>query len=240
MKRNMKRKLLFLLLATASAAAMAQRAAGTFSVIPRVGVSLASLSGDAIYTADAATAAVEHKARYKAGFVGGVDVDYQIVPQLSVSLGAFYSQQGCRYGNNKTTVEINGREYKNLGFSDMKSQTEYIDIPLMFNLHVTPNLAVKAGAQLGVNLSGKTKYTETPYTVKENGDVTYEKSTDTEIDMNCKSIAFAIPVGVSYEYENVVVDARYNIGLTRISGTAGITAPKSRAIEFTVGYRFEL
>ena len=235
----MKRTFLLAFAMVVSTLAMAQREAGRFSVVPRVGVSLANLSGDAIYQ-DYAGQAIENKARYKAGFVGGVDVDYQVLPQLSVSLGAFYSQQGCRYGNNKTTLEINGKEYKNLGFSDMKSQADYLNIPLMFNLYVTPNLAFKTGAQLGLNLSGKYKYTETPYTVKENGDVVYEKSTDTEIDMNCKSVAFSIPLGVSYEYENVVVDARYNIGLTRISDIKYVKSPKSQVIEFTVGYRFGL
>ena len=58
--------------------------------------------------------------------------------------------------------------------------------------------------------------------------------------MNCKSVAFSIPLGVSYEYENVVVDARYNIGLTRISDIKYVKSPKSQVIEFTVGYRFGL
>ena len=75
----------------------------------------------------------------------------------------------------------------------MKSQADYLNIPLMFNLYVTPNLAFKAGAQLGLNLSGKSKYTETPYTVKENGDVIYEKPEDVEVDMKCKNVAFSIP-----------------------------------------------
>lgn len=236
----MKRTFLLAFAMVVSTLAMAQREVGRFSVVPRVGVSLANLSGDAIYQQDYAGQAMENKARYKAGFVGGVDVDYQVLPQLSVSLGAFYSQQGCRYGNNKTTLEINGKEYKNLGFSNMKSQADYLNIPLMFNLYVTPNLAFKVGAQLGLNLSGKSKYTETPYTVKENGDVIYEKPEDVEIDMKCKSVAFSIPLGVSYEYENVVVDARYNIGLTQISNLEGVKSPKSQVIEFTVGYRFGL
>lgn len=58
--------------------------------------------------------------------------------------------------------------------------------------------------------------------------------------MKCKNVAFSIPLGVSYEYENVVVDARYNIGLTQISNLEGVKSPKSQVIEFTVGYRFGL
>ena len=227
--------------ATVSAAlAMAQPQTGTFSLIPRVGVSIAKLSGDAIFAASSTADAVEFKSRYKAGFVGGVDADYQVARQMSVSLGAFYSQQGSRYGNDKATLEINGKEYKNLGFSSMRSQLAYIDIPLMLNLYVTPNFAFKAGVQLGINLSGKMKYTETPYTVNADGEVTYEKPTDTEIDLKCKSTTFSIPVGVSYEYENVVIDARYCIGLTGTTDIPLMKSPKNSVIECTVGYRFAL
>lgn len=236
----MKRAFLLLFAIAATALAKAQPQVGTFSLIPRVGVSIAKLSGDAIYTASAGNDAVEFKSRYKAGFVGGVDADYQVARQVSVSLGAFYSQQGCRYGNDKTTLEINGQEYKNLGFSSIRSQLGYIDIPLMLNLYLTPRFAFKAGVQLGINLSGKMKYTETPYTVKADGEVTYEKPTDTEIDLKCKSTVFSIPVGVSYEYENVVIDARYCIGLTGTTDVPLMKTPKSNVIECTVGYRFAL
>ena len=71
----MKRTFLLAFAMVVSTLAMAQREVGRFSVVPRVGVSLANLSGDAIYQGYAGQA-IENKARYKAGFVGGVDVDY--------------------------------------------------------------------------------------------------------------------------------------------------------------------
>ena len=236
----MQRTLMLSLLAALSSSAMAQRAVGTFSIIPRVGVSLASLSGDAMYAGDANTNAIEFKSRYKAGFVGGVDFDYQVASVASVSLGAFFSQQGCRYGNDKTEVSVGGNVYKYRGFSDASTQLNYLNVPLMANFYVTERFAVKCGVQLGVNLSGKLKYTETPYSVNENGEVEYEKPIGYKHDVDCKKVDFSIPVGVSYEYENVVIDARYNIGLSETTKIVAVKSPKNQVIQFTVGYRFEL
>ena len=47
----------------------------------------------------------------------------------------------------------------------------------------------------------------------------------------------SIPLGLSYEYMNVVVDARYNWGLTKIHN---LTDSKNSFFTFTVGYKFEL
>ena len=47
----------------------------------------------------------------------------------------------------------------------------------------------------------------------------------------------SIPVGASYEYKNVVLDARYNIGVTKAfkEGDA-----KQSAFVVTLGYKFKL
>ena len=45
---------------------------------------------------------------------------------------------------------------------------------------------------------------------------------------------FSIPVGISYEYMNVVLDARYNLGLSKVHKDLG---SKNRSFTFSVGYR---
>ena len=49
----------------------------------------------------------------------------------------------------------------------------------------------------------------------------------------------SIPVGASYEYMNVILDARYNLGLTNIY-KYDLIKSKNRVITVTVGYRFNL
>ena len=47
-----------------------------------------------------------------------------------------------------------------------------------------------------------------------------------------------IPVGISYEYSNLVFDVRYNFGVTKLFKI--INEGNNRGFTFTVGYGFEL
>lgn len=56
----------------------------------------------------------------------------------------------------------------------------------------------------------------------------------------CKSVDFGIPVGLSYEYKNIVLDARYYFGLTKIDNTVDPEDLRNRNFSITLGYRFYL
>ena len=48
---------------------------------------------------------------------------------------------------------------------------------------------------------------------------------------------FAIPVGMSYEFDNFVIDGRYNIGVTKVPKHGdGYT----NVVQLTLGYKFKL
>lgn len=47
----------------------------------------------------------------------------------------------------------------------------------------------------------------------------------------------SIPVGLSYEYQGIVFDARYNIGVTKIADNVD---HYNNVIQITVGYKFSL
>ena len=50
-----------------------------------------------------------------------------------------------------------------------------------------------------------------------------------------KSTFFSVPVGVSYEFNSFVFDARYNFGISKVAnGHDG----SFNALTFTVGYKF--
>lgn len=53
------------------------------------------------------------------------------------------------------------------------------------------------------------------------------------------TVDLSIPVGASYEYMNVILDARYNFGLTNIYKIDAMKS-KNRFFTITVGYRFNL
>ena len=52
-----------------------------------------------------------------------------------------------------------------------------------------------------------------------------------------KSFDLAIPLGLSYEISDFVIDARYNFGLTKLVDEGG---GKNSVIQFTVGYKIPL
>ena len=77
---------------------------------------------------------------------------------------------------------------------DETIKLDYINIPILANLYITRGLAIKAGVQPGFNVTKKVN------------DLTLDEA---------KGFAFSIPVGLSYEIAGVVLDARYNWGLTK-------------------------
>ena len=153
----MKKSLLSLLVMLSCVAASAQTAAGKFSIIPRVGVSLANLSGDGVYYSESNATGAWGSSRNKPGFTVGVDLDYQLTNSFSVMLGAHYAQQGCNYGNVNQQTSQSGNVNTYVGLNDLSTQLHVINVPLLFNYYVAPGFAVKTGVQLGFPVSGKLK-----------------------------------------------------------------------------------
>lgn len=150
------------------------------------------------------------KARYVQ--VAGVEAEYQFTELISASAGLLYSVQGAKRkeGGETETIEAN-----------------YINVPVTANVYVLKGLAVKLGLQPGFNIRDKYK------TKTEIGGV----KTITKADADLKSFDLALPVGVSYEFNDIVVDARYNWGLTKMWKHGD---PKNSVFQFTVGYKFHL
>ena len=142
------------------------------------------------------------------GFVGGAEAEYQITDMFSLSGGLLYSVQGF-------TGEDGGTDYT--------YKMDYLNVPILVNCYVVKGLAVKLGIQPGFNINSKVK--------AESGKTTVE----TELD--AKTIDFSVPVGVSYEFANFQLDARYNWGLTK---TVKHTDWKNSVFQLTLGYKFEL
>ncbi len=105
---------------------------------------------------------------------------------------------------------------------DYSMTTTYLNVPILANYYIIPGLAVKAGFQPGLLLSQKTKFHGGEYT-----------DTDhfTKLDMS-------IPIGVSYEFSDFVIDARYNLGLNSIyDSDYSDYKPKNSVIMLTLGYK---
>ena len=118
---------------------------------------------------------------------------------------------------------------------DFSWTTTYLNIPILANYYIVKGLAIKAGIQPGFLLSSKAKY-------QENKGGLWVDFENTSTD-NMKKFDLSIPMGLSYEFSNFVIDARYNLGLMKIakdseSFTDGDA--KNSVIMLTVGYKIPL
>ena len=60
-----------------------------------------------------------------------------------------------------------------------------------------------------------------------------------DVKENHENTAFSIPIGISGEYNNFVLDARYNIGITKVN-KYGDNSQRSDLFVVTIGYKFQL
>lgn len=145
----------------------------------------------------------------RVGLVAGVEGEYQVSDIFSVSAGVLYSMQGAK---------------ANIGnLIDATNRLDYINVPIMANVYVVKGLAVKLGVQPGFNVSNKLKVNNL-----DAFDNPFAKA---------QSVDFSIPVGISYEYSNFQLDARYNWGLTKVFENG---KDKNSVFQITLGYKFDL
>lgn len=143
------------------------------------------------------------------GLAAGVEAEYQATDIFSVSAGLIYSMQGNKAKEDGVTLT---------------TKLDYINIPILANVYVTKGLAVKLGVQPAFNVSDKQKLS--------GGKASVEPE-----DVGAESFDFSIPVGLSYEFNNVVIDARYNFGVTNIAEGGDA---KNSVFQITLGYKFAL
>lgn len=192
----MKKILLTAVVMLASVASYAQHAVGAFTLQPKIGMNVASLT-----KCDGCDPRI--------GLAAGVEAEYQATDIFSVSAGFIYSMQGNKAKEEGVTLT---------------TKLDYINIPILANVYVTKGLAVKLGVQPAFNVSDKQKLS--------GGKASVEAE-----DVGAESFDFSIPVGLSYEYNNVVFDARYNFGVTNIADGGD---SKNSVFQFTLGYKFAL
>lgn len=157
------------------------------------------------------------KVSVKAGFTAGLFTEYRF-RWFAISGEVLYSRQGI---SNKYTED--GTKYK----EQLKSH--YLNVPVMANFYVTKRLALKAGLQAGFNL-GASMVTKHGNTKEKDG-----------VDGIFTTADLSVPVGISYDLGPLVLDARYNVGVTNVSKGNSVLLPgTSRNNVFTIsaGIRF--
>lgn len=208
-----------------AASAQARYDEGTITIQPRLGVTVAELTHTPKLPIAGVPGGVDAEAI--AGFFIGADVEYYLTDRIGLSAGLNFSQAGT--GWKDTDLYSGGSKYS---FSDMKIQTTYLNVPLMFNYYVLKGFALKAGVQMSFLTNAKFK-------AKEAIDG-WEKSYSEGCKDSFKKFDLAIPIGLSYEFKiPIVLDLRYDIGLMKAIKDSD-KSNCNRVVDFTVGYKFAL
>lgn len=240
-------KKLFILMAIVcwTAGLKAQPQTGKLSIKPMAGVNLSGFSN-----------AMIDMYSMKVGFAGGAELEYGVNPILGLSFGLIYSQEGAKIDGKMDgwIIDENGDRWITSTSMDGKLNCNYLNLPLMANVYIPAlkGLAFKVGLQVGILASDKMSsegmilmqnmdyYTSSSYMISDGRKPNQLVGYNTEMSDVCKSIDFGIPIGLSYEYRNIVLDARYFFGLTKIDKTDNPDTARNQYLSITLGYKFHL
>ena len=156
-------------------------------------------------------------AKMKVNVTYGVECEYFFDDDFSVAGGVLFTDQGAKFN------EADG---------DYTMKIYYAAFPFTLNYYVLPGLALKAGFQPAYRVKGQIT----------NGSekIDFDRAVDLLLDgegVKMNKFDLAIPVGLSYEYNNITLDARYNIGVTKVFSSIDDTV-RNQVIAITLGYKF--
>lgn len=220
-----------MVLVTSTLVSMAQNKLGTWSVIPHVGVSISSLLGGSGIYEVADNEVVEVKPYASLGFIGGADVMYQASDVVGVSAGLSFVQAGCKFKDDKE---------KNSVVYNRNLRMNYVAMPILIHSYLLPGFSVRAGVEPTLLLGAKSHEVQQSFDVNIEGEKSDFSEDEFTIDIKkrMRKIGLSIPIGLSYEYENVVLGALYHVGVFNIY--KGGDSSRNSIVEVSVGYKFNL
>jgi hypothetical protein len=133
--------------------------------------------------------------------------------------------EGEYYANNWLGIAA-GLNYAQQGWkfkdNDESATTklDYLNIPVTANFYVAKGLALKTGVQFGFLMSAK--------------------AGSEDVKDACEKVNFSIPLGISYEISDFVLDLRYNMGLNKTNKADNGNKARSDLFQITLGYKFAL
>ena len=153
-------------------------------------------------------------AKMKVNLTYGVEVEHYFTDQFGLAAGVLYTNQGFKYSD--------GTKFNN----------HYCAVPITANYYVLPGLAIKAGVQPAFRVKTNLVVNGTSYDMDKALEILFVG--DDDVKMN--KFDLSIPVGLSYEFNGVTLDARYNFGITKLfSGVDD--AMRNQVIVVTLGYK---
>lgn len=148
-------------------------------------------------------------AKNKLSFHLGAFAEWKLSDFVGIQPELVYSRQGARDKENGAKI---------------KYRVNYLNIPILAKLYVLEDLSVDLGPQFGFALNAKSK-------LKSGGDTHKSKITD------INTFDFSFAVGASYNFDDFIFSARYNIGLSNMWDKDKVGENyKNHVFQLSVGY----
>lgn len=195
---------------------------GLFSITPKMGVNIASMTSSG-------------KANSRIAIAAGLDFEYQINRQFSFGLGTIYSQQGV--SDDPWTLMT---DYLNLPFT-----INYYPVRgLALFVGLEPGIKLRSKAEFSYGQkSGVVELKD----AKEITDMLKEEYSEKFVydgifaheNLGAKRGVLSLPIGVNYEFDHCVFGIKYNIGLGPAVTGSGVSCSHN-VFQISLGYRFNV
>ena len=197
----------------------AQMQPGLFSITPKMGVNVATMSNSG-------------KTNSRMAFAAGVDFEYQINRQFAFGLGAIYSQQGVE--DDPWTLKT---DYLTLPLTAFYYPVRGLGI----YVGVEPAILLRNKAE--IFYGQHSEVAELPKVgdvtkryIDEYG-MTYEGIFDKSL--GAKRGVVSLPIGINYEFDHCVFGIKYSIGLGNAISGPGVSCTHN-VFQISLGYRFNV
>lgn len=182
----------------------------------QVGLAVGIKAGPNFASINTKTTATENY-KNRTGFHGGAFVLIKAT-KIGIQPEVIFSQQGSK-------VEINSQNFE--------SNFSYVNIPVIIKLYTVAGINLQAGPQFGFVTSA-----ETP--IQDQLNPGSYKVEDVKDKMNSSDITAAVGLGWDLPF-GLTIDARYNLGLSKIYKDAPPTQQtkdaKNQVIQVSLGYK---
>ena len=155
--------------------------------------------------------------KMKVNIAYGVEFERFFTDEFSLSCGLLFTDQGAKF---------------NTGGVESSLKLYYAVFPLTVNYYVLPGLAIKGGLQPAYKVKARMEEEGTKIDLDSALELFFR---DDDVKLN--SFDLSIPVGLSYEYNRVTLDARYNFFITKVFSGIDDNV-RNQVITITLGYKF--
>jgi len=157
----------------------------------------------------------------KLGFGVGIFYREYVSDNLSIQPEIGFSQKGSTFAYNNFFAS-----------GEVRGILNYVELPVLFNVHLTDNFHVGAGPYVSTLISAKAKNVDSDGNV--DGQEEFDRDNFTTFDYG-----FSVDAGV--DFDDVTVGARYNIGLKDVEWDTGVGTAnlgKNTVLQLYVGFMF--